>query len=189
MFLSLSARLAGVALLAVVAALSLSACSGGGDETSADAYADDVCASVSEWVADVRASANTLREAGLSTTRADLTAAIDDVESSTQNLVAELERLGTPDTEDGAQAQEELQRFGNELTQQVEMVQDAVASGASVASIATTVSAAVTRVLTEAQATYQELQGLDPGGELQEAFEDSEDCDALREELDRARSS
>ena len=35
---------------------------------------------------------------------------------------------------------------------------------------------------------YQDLQGLDPAGELGEAFEDSEDCDSLREQLDEMGS-
>ena len=183
-----AARATGAALLAVVALLVLAGC-GGDDESSSEAYADDVCSSVNTWVEDVEGAIGSIRESGLSTTKSEIETAVQDVASATTNLTEDLRNLGAPDTEAGDQAKSELEDFGNEVERQIETVQTAVASGTSVVSIAATVSTALSQVLAAAQSTYQELQNLpEAGDELQEAFEDSDECDALKEQLDEARS-
>jgi hypothetical protein len=147
-----------------------------------------VCSSVNTWVEDVEGVIGSIRESGLSTTKSQLETSVQDVASATTNLTEDLRNLGAPDTEAGSQAKSEVQEFGNELERQIETVQNAVASSASVVSIAATVSTALSAALTAAEATYQELVSLDASEELRDAFEGSDECDSLKEQLDQARS-
>jgi membrane protein implicated in regulation of membrane protease activity len=174
-------RLGSAALLAV-AVLTLAAC-GGDDESESEAYANDVCSSLSTWVTDVQETIQSLTDAGLATSREDIQAAFDETREATDTLVDDLEALGPPETEDGQQAQEELDGLATQLRQQLDVIQQALDSGGGVTAIAATVSTAVSAAANAVNTVYQDLQGLDPAGELREAFEGSEDCDALGEQL------
>ena len=182
-----ASRATGAALLAVVAVLGVAGC-GGDDESSSEAYANDVCSSVNTWVEDVQGAIGSIRESGLSTTQSEIDTAVQDVASATTNLTEDLRNLGAPDTEAGDQAKSDVQELGNELERQIETVQTAVASGGSVVSIASTVSTALSQALTAVQTTFQELRNLDASEELREAFEDSDDCNSLQEQLSQADS-
>jgi membrane protein implicated in regulation of membrane protease activity len=178
-----AAKAAGSMTLLTVAVLALAAC-GGDDSSASETYANGVCSSLSTWVTDVQSAAQSLGDEGLAIEQEDLRAAVGDVRDSTENLVDDLEELGPPETEAGNAARTELNDLGTELTQQVETVEEALDSGGDVAAIAGTVTTALSAAATAVQTTFDELRGLDVGGELEDAFRNGEDCESLRDELE-----
>jgi membrane protein implicated in regulation of membrane protease activity len=173
--------------VAAVAVIALAGC-GGDDSNAAEDYANSVCGVLSNWVADQQATVKSLRDAGLSITAEDLQAAAGDVRDSTQVLVRDVADLDPPDTDAGSQAKSELNSLGTKLREQVNTVEQALSGGGSMLSQVSTVTAAASTAATELQETYDSLKGLDPGGELQEGFEDADDCKTLNDQLDEIRS-
>jgi phage-related protein len=162
----------------------------GGDESSAsEEYANSVCSSLSTWVTDVQATIQSLTDAGLGTSREDIQSAFDETKNATDTLVNDLEQAGPPDTEDGQAAKEMLDGLATQLQQQLDVIQRSLDSGAGLTEIAATVSTAVSAAANAVNTTYQNLQGLDPAGELRDAFENSDDCNALGDQLAEIRSS
>ena len=183
-----TAKAAGsMTLLVVVLALSLSAC-GGDDESASEEYANGVCSSLNRWVTDVQSAVQSVSDQGLAIQEDDVRAAVDDVSDATARLVDDVEGLGPPETEAGNQARTELDELGTELTQQVESVEEALDSGQGVAAIVASVTASISAAATAVQTTYDELRNLDAAGELQDAFTNGDDCEALRTELENIGS-
>jgi hypothetical protein len=181
------ARAVGSAGLLVGVVLALAGC-GGDDSSASENYADGVCLSLSTWVTDVQETVQSLTDAGLATSREDLQASWDETKDATETLVNDLEQLGPPETEDGEQVKSELDALGTELTQQIDAIEQALDSGGGVTAIAAEVSAAISAAANAVETTYQDLQRLDPAGELREAFEDSDDCNELEDQLDEIGS-
>jgi uncharacterized tellurite resistance protein B-like protein len=171
-------------LLPLAAALVLTGC-GGDDGGDAEGWANDVCVDISEWVGEVDSAVESLTEGGLALDEADLREAADRVAEATDDLAADIEELGVPEVEDGRRAQAEVRSLLEALREQYEAAQEALAASLepleTVARIATALSAAATQL----QASLDDLAGLDPAGELADAFRSSEDCDALREQVAR----
>jgi membrane protein implicated in regulation of membrane protease activity len=180
-------RAAGSAGLTVLLVLALAGC-GGDDASASEDYADGVCMSLSTWVTEVQETVQSLTDAGLATSREDLQASWDETKDATETLVNDLEQLGPPETEDGEQVKSELDALATELTQQVDAIEQALNSGGGVTAVAAEVSTAISAAANAVETTYQDLRELDPAGELREAFEDSDDCDALEEQLDEIGS-
>ena len=107
---------------------------------------------------------------------------------ATDELANDLEELGAPELESGQQAQEEVRSLLDALGEQYEAAQQALAANLApletVARIATALSAAAAQL----QATLDDLEGLDLGGELAEAFRNSDECEALREQMENVGS-
>jgi hypothetical protein len=166
-------------------ALALGGCGGGDDNDSSasENYANSVCGQLSMWVADQQDTVSSLQDAGLSVTREDLRAAVGDVRDSTQVLVEDLKGLNPPETDAGNQAKSELDDLGSELTQQVDTVEQALDADTGVVALASTVTTAMSTATNEVKSTLTELQNLD-SGELKDAFQDSDDCTMLREEVE-----
>ena len=179
-------RLSRIAVL-LFAGVALAGC-GGDDQSASEEYADDVCSTLSTWVTDVEETVRSLTDAGLSITQEDVETAVEETRDATATLSDDLQELGAPETEDGGEAQDELESLSTTLEQQVDTVEEALASGGGVTAITATVTAAISTAASAVNQAYQDLQGLDPAGELGEAFEDSEDCDSLREQLDEMGS-
>jgi len=168
--------------LVLATALLLASC--GGDEPSAsEEYANSVCSSLSAWVTDVQATTQSLQESGLSTSREDIQSAFDQTKDATDALVNDLEQAGAPETEDGRAAKEQLDALATQLRQQLDLIQQALDSGQGLTAIAATVSTAVSAAANAVNTTYENLKGLDPAGELQDAFENSDDCNSLGDQL------
>lgn len=178
------ARLGSAAVLLVLA---LAGC-GGDDSSASEDYANDVCSSLSTWITDVDEATQAVTDAGLSATRADIESAWVQAKDATVALVTDLEEAGPPDTEDGQKAKSELDTLGSTLEDQLETVDEALNSGGGVAAIAATVTGAISAAASAVDTTLKDLQGLDPAGELQDAFEDSDDCNSLGDQLEDIRS-
>jgi membrane protein implicated in regulation of membrane protease activity len=182
-----AAGLGAVALIVAVV-LALAGCGGDGGSSASEDYANDVCSSLSTWVTDVQNTIQSLTDAGLATSREDIQNAFDETKNATDTLVNDLEAAGPPDTDDGRQAQSELDSLATTLRQQLDVIEQALDSGGGVTAIAATVSTAVSTAANAVNTTYQDLKGLDPAGELQDAFTNSDDCKSLAEQLENIRS-
>jgi hypothetical protein len=179
---------AGAAALLVAAVLALAGCGGDDEASASESYANDVCSNISTWVTDVQGTVNNLTDQGLSISREDLQTAYDDAKDSTDNMVNDLEQLGAPDTEDGQQAKSELDDLGSELRQQLDVIEEAINSGGGLTTIAATVTTAVSTAANAVNTTFQNLQNLNPPGELRDAFENSDDCNSLQDQISNLRS-
>jgi hypothetical protein len=171
-----------IGLLAVVLVLALAGC-GGDDEDSAESWANDVCSSLSTWVTDVDEAVRSLTEGGLSTEQEDIQAAVDQVRDATDELTNDLEELGPPETEGGEQARSELESLSTTLRSEVETVQQAVDSDEGALAVTSTVSMSISTAASAVQSTLNDLEGVDPGGELAEGFDNADECDSFRDQI------
>ena len=168
----------------LTAVVLLAGCGGDSGSSASEDYANDVCSNLSTWVTTVDGAAKSLGEAGLSIDRDDVQKAVSDVSDATDTLVDDLKQLGPPETDAGTQAKSELDSLGNTLAQQVDTVEGALNGGGSAIALATTVTTALSTAADAVESTYQSLQGLDLGGELQNGFENAEDCKSLSDQLE-----
>jgi hypothetical protein len=174
------------ALLIVV--LAVAGCGGDDGPSSSEEYADGVCSSLRTWAEDVETTVKTLADQGLALQEADVRRAVEDVKDSNEQLTTDLEDLGVPDTDDGAAAKRELDHLATVVSEQVAKVDQALDSGSRPAAIAGTVTTAISTAAAAVNTTYQNLRQLDPAGELQDAFENSDECKQLEDQLERGNS-
>jgi methyl-accepting chemotaxis protein len=156
------------ALFAFVLATALAAggC-GGDDEAGAEGWANSVCANLSEWVTEIDEAVKSVTDEGLALDEDDLDAAVDQARDATDDLANDLEELGPPDTE---------------------AVEQAVDEDGEPLELVATVAAALSAAADELRQTFSRLEEVDPGGELEDAFRNSEDCDSLREQVENIGS-
>jgi hypothetical protein len=170
------------ATLALV--LVLAAGCGGDDEDSAESWANDVCSSLSTWLSEIDEAVSSLTEEGLSTNEEDLRSAVDQVADATSALGDDLQELGPPETEGGEQARSEIESLATALRSEVESVQQAVEADDDALAVTSAVSMSISMSASEVQSTLSSLEGLDPGGELEEGFENADECDSFRDQVE-----
>jgi hypothetical protein len=175
----------------LIAALSLGcllalAAGCGEEESGAGAWAGDVCSSVQEWRENLTSLVVDAQTEGLS--RETVMTAVEGGVEATQRLRDQLRDLGPPDTEAGDEIETELDALADSV---VESVEDARAqaeelpedqSVPELLESLTSIGASLQSVVADAEATFAELQELEPGRELEEAFESSEECQDLRQD-------
>jgi hypothetical protein len=125
-----------------------------------------------------------LTENGASLGEEDVQSAVEQVADATTKLADDLEGLGPPETNGGEQAQSELESLAASLRSEVQTVQQAVDSDSGAVAVTSTVSTSVSTAASEVQSTFDNLEGLDPGGELENAFENADECDSFRDQVD-----
>jgi methyl-accepting chemotaxis protein len=179
----------GVPLVLCLAFL-LAGCGGDDSSTSSasEDYANSVCSDLSTWITDVQATTKSLTDAALSISEDDVENAVNEIEKDTSTLADELKQEGAPDTEDGQQAKTDLENLTNELQTQVDDVKQAADSSSGTAALVSAVLGAVSNGANALKSTYESLQGLDPAGELKDAFENSDDCKSLKDQVDEIGS-
>ena len=148
---------------------------GGGDETSAtDEWASDLCSSLTTWGDSIESATESIQ----SNPSADgLQSAVDDVQEATQTLTDDLKGLGTPDTEAGQEAKDALDQLATDLESGIDAIESESSDGLGAL---TALSATMTAIGGQVSSTFEQLEQLDAGGELQDAFENSGSCDELR---------
>jgi hypothetical protein len=171
--------------LAVLAlAFTLTGCGGGDNESSAsEDYANRVCGQLSSWIADQQATLKSVEDAGPSISREDLRAAVVHVRDSSQVLfLVDLEQLDVPESDAGDQAKTELDNFEMKLAQELGMVVRALDANTGVVALASMLATALATATNDVKSTLDELQNLD-SDELKDAFQDSDECKMLRDEV------
>jgi hypothetical protein len=174
--------------LAVLAlAFTLAGCGGGdnGPPSASEDYANTVCGDLSTWVTDQQATLKSLEDAGPSISREDLRAAVVRVRDSGGVLfLAGLEPLDAPESDPGKQAKSELDNFEMKVLQQFGPVVRAVEGNTGgVVALASMLTSALSRATNEVKSTLDELQNLD-SDELKDAFQDSDKCTMLRDQVE-----
>jgi len=159
------------------------------DAGDLDSWAGSVCSSVSDW----RSSILALADVGGTLTAESLRERIDDAQTATEELVAELRGLGPPEVESGDALRAELERTVDELEAEYEALR-AEAQGAlestsppeflqGLAALAPRFQA----LLNGAAAVLQDLESTpavaeETRSDLREAFDDADACRELREQ-------
>ena len=147
---------------------------------STAAWADGVCGAISTWQHEL-----TSIRTGIpgQPTRDDIQKALDHARSATQTLVSDLQDLGTPKTDAGKQAHDAVAKLSSDLQSDVTKIQTAVEGATNAAGVLTAVSVASGTLVTmgtQISSTVNELQQLDPKGELGDAFSSSQSCKSLK---------
>ena len=183
-------RLLLVAVPALAAALLAAGCGGGDDETGAEAWANDLCTSVTTWTDQVETSVNSLSGGNLS--RNTLSAAVEDVGDATDTFESDIEGLGPPDTDAGEEAQEAVSTLSTQLQDGIDQIQTAFEGASTVTQVLNAASVATSTVATmwgQVTTTFTTLEGLDAEGELRSALEDSSECQDIQQRLSDLTSS
>jgi type I site-specific restriction endonuclease len=175
-----------LAELGLVAVLALATGCGGAEsdqQTAAEAWADDVCSTVSDWKGAVEDAQTTLSDpANLSAN--DVKDSLASVSTATSAFVTDLKDITAPETEAGAAAQEQLSTLSDQLQQQADVVTRTLnqpsASLQELLAQVSTVSAALSTMVTDAVTAVENIRQLDGADELESAFQDSSTCQELR---------
>jgi hypothetical protein len=174
-------------VLPLAVALLLAGC-GGDDDEGAQGWANSLCSDVGEWVVAVDATVESLTDEGLALDEADLREAADGVGEATDELASNLEELGAPELESGQQVEEEVQALVDSLREQYEAAQEALAADLAPLETVAGITTALSAAFSQLQTTLDDLAGLDPAEELADAFRDSDECEALREQVENIGS-
>lgn len=158
----------------------------GEEEAGAGPWVDDVCSSVQEWRENLTSLVFDAQTEGLSVET--VRTAIDGGVEATQRLRDQLQDLGPPDTEAGDEIESEVDQLADQAVESVEAARaeaEALPEDQSVTELLqslTSIAGDLQSLVGEAQTTFVEIQELEPGMELEEAFESSEECQSLRED-------
>jgi hypothetical protein len=166
-------RLLALAAVAVV----IGAGCGGDEEPSAEDWANGVCSAFTDWRDAVTAAGESLRSGA--PTRDDLESAADDLEEATETFADDLRDLEPLETEAGAEAQQALDQLAEDVDQNKEDMRAAVGGAEGLqgaAEAASSIAATLTLMGRQIEDTFRELQQLEPGGELSDAFDTADDC-------------
>jgi gas vesicle protein len=170
-------RLLALALAVAVAALA----AGCGDDTSSpEEWANGVCSAFSDWRESVTTAGEELRSGA--TNKDDLEAAVDDLEDATDEFVDDIRSLDDLETEEGQKAKETLDQLADDVDQNKEDIQETVSGASGVQELvqaATSIGSTISLMGQQLQQTFQELEQLEPGSELSDAFENADGCQSL----------
>lgn len=172
--------------LGVIAVLALATGCGGSEsdqQSATEAWADDVCSTVSDWTGAVEDAQTTLSDpANLSAN--DVRGALESVSTATTAFVNDLQDIGPPDTEAGEQAGAQLATLSDQLQEQADVVTRTLnqpsASLQELLAQVSTVTKALSTMVTDSVAAVDNIRQLDGADELERAFQDSQTCQELR---------
>jgi hypothetical protein len=172
-------RCARAALLALALAAGCGGDGGGG--SSATDWADDLCASITEWTQSVEETSDSLRRGELS--ESALREAAEEFQAATEEFVDDVRGLGAPDLESGEEAKDAIGRLADSVEENAAKIDDATqANGGNLGETVAAVTEALAAMGQQLAATFTALEEADPGGELEEAFRDADSCDELETE-------
>jgi hypothetical protein len=176
-----------LALLVLSATLAVVAAGCGNDESEEEKWADSVCSDVSDWKEQVQQSADDVQEQLQSPdvgTLAAIDAEVREALDATTELASELQALDPPDTEDGREAQQELDALAVQLettTEKAKETVDGVPKGADASQVAQALAPLVPSLQSLAVNTSSTLAAVqERGGDLKKGFEDADSCDEFR---------
>jgi methyl-accepting chemotaxis protein len=135
---------------------------------------------VTTWKDSLTSAASSLQGGGISADA--LKSAAGDVEDATETLADDLKGLGRPDTEAGQQAQKTIETLADQLSDGADTIEDAVddVSGLQgVVAAVSTVTKTLTTMGTQVASAFSELEGLEGGQELKDAFSEADSCSSL----------
>jgi methyl-accepting chemotaxis protein len=171
-----------IAALVVVFAVAVAGCGGSDDESGAQQWADGFCTSLTSWTDSLQQIGSSLTDTS-SLSVDSVTQAVDDAVSATEELVGEVKDLGPPDTESGQEAQDAIEGLANELDDSVQTLSDEFGDGSQsltqMLSKISDVTGTLATMASDVRSTFQQLGDIDAKGELSDAIEQSDSCDAF----------
>jgi hypothetical protein len=171
------------AVLVAAFCLAVLAAACGGDDSSAEAWADDFCTAVEDWRERVQDAAGRLAEQE-TFSEEELDDAIHEAVAAYDDFLADLGELGPPDVQARDGIEQELDHLESVLRERAANARAGIDQPAGSLSEALGRLAALARELAASAATIEEtianLRQRDPAGELQEALESSDACASLR---------
>lgn len=177
----------GFLVVIVVLVLAVGGCGGDDDDeggASAESWAGSVCTDLSEWLTDIDTAIKSVTEEGLGVDADTLRDAVDQGKDATDELANDLDQLDAPDLEAGDEAKEELDNLRDELQEQSDAVERELDENGGPLEVASSVGTALTAAANQLKESFENLQGVDPGGELEDAFTNADDCDSLRDQIE-----
>jgi hypothetical protein len=116
-------------------------------------------------------------------TKDSITGAVDDAKTATDKLTQDLKKLGKPNTSAGAEAQKTVDQLSSQVSDGVDTIQTSVKNVSSVSTALDAVSTVSTTLKTlnnDISTAFKTLSNLQPGSELQKAFQSAPDCAPFR---------
>jgi hypothetical protein len=165
-------------LLAV--ALLAAGCGGSDDETSgASEWASSVCSATTTWTESVSSALSSLKAGDLS--EGSVETVVDDVTEATKTYADELRDAGRPDTDDGQQAKDLVDQLGNDIDEGVQELEDDLddASSGSILTAISQITATLANLSSQVAGVVEDLQQLQPSGELEDALTNADECSSL----------
>jgi gas vesicle protein len=167
--------------IVVLVAVVVAAGCGGSEESPQAKWAREFCGALSDWK-DSLTTIGTDFGGGIS--KEVVSQKLDDAEQATNDLVDELKQIGAPETESGDEAKAELDQFAEDAQSSVSTVRDqaqslADASATEFLAGVSAIAREISTLLDSARSTLEQVQELDPQGELSDAIQDYDTCQSL----------
>jgi hypothetical protein len=171
------------ALLLVLAAVVMAAGCGGSKKQpdTTTEWANGLCTAVTTWKTSVTQAAEPLKNGSLS--KSSIQNAGNELQDATNTFVSSVKKLGKPNTEAGAQAQQDVDQLSQQIHDGTQKISDAAKGVSGVSDALGAISVATATLSTmanEITSTFTSLQSLGGKGELKTAFAQADACKSLR---------
>jgi hypothetical protein len=172
-----------IALLPMVVALALLAagCGKSSKPETASEWASGFCSDVTTWKDSIQSAVSPLKSGNI--TKDSVQTAFNDFKSATDTFTKNIKGLGKPDTDAGDQAKQDIDSLSTQIDDGVDSIKSTVKGVTNVTTAlaaATSVSSTLSTMTGAVKQTYQQLQQLDPKGELTTAFQNADSCKTLK---------
>jgi len=107
---------------------------------------------------------------------------VDDVTEATNTLADDLATVGEPETQDGRKAEDLVDQLAVQIDEGAKAIENAVddvKGGTGILAAISTISATLASMTSEIGGIVDQLEQLDPGGELDDAFKNADECASL----------
>jgi hypothetical protein len=174
-----------LALVLVVATLSLVAAGCGGDDeasSSTTEWAEEFCSTTRAWGDELERIADDIDLSSISSE--GLEEAATEAREATDDYIEAIRDLGGPDTESGDEIEQSIEALADEVEAERNEIEDAVddASGLGGAiTAARDISSSVAAMFTSLERTFEAIDEADVDGELDTAFDEAESCQGFRD--------
>jgi hypothetical protein len=172
-----------VAVLVMATAACGSSDEGDDQQSTTEAWADDICSTVGAWKAVIAEAQATLSDTGNLSANA-VHDAFSSVVTATDTFVTDLKDVGAPDTETGDEAEQQLSALYDQLVEQESIIEDATNQDSGtlnqLLAQVSIVTGALSTMITDAVAAVDNLRQLEGAAELENAFNSAPQCQDLQ---------
>jgi hypothetical protein len=173
--------------LAALALGLLAAGCGGSDESSSTTtstsatqqWANGLCAATNTYLASLQSMTSTLKSGDV--TKSALDAVVGTAKSSTQAFADSVKALGAPPVSD-SEAKQIFETLQSQLSKDADAIKDATSDVSGVTDVLNAVSVVAGTLATagtQISSAFDQVEQLDPGSEVQEAFTSAPACATL----------
>lgn len=162
---------------------------GGGDESSSETsgatpaaeWADGFCTAITTWTGELESIKDQFSSLS-SLSQEGLRSAADDLRASTEQLVADLQDLGAPDTESGTEVEAAIDGLASTLETETADIESTVGGASGITEIpgaARDVLASLSAMSDAFSSTLTTISEADAKRELEDALRASPACDEI----------